>query len=392
LSARPSLAFEPVAEMRPMPIGSVPCEAGDVVFYRGPENHRSAHDVATCGEVARRIAGIKRYRFAGQYGAVREVAPSLYFVPMDTIVGIARAHALGIRDEHDLFGGVVPHPFVATKTISHGLVDERASAQEGWSDAFARRVRDAVLPGFAAFDPDDACRAGRALLAQGPVRVKRALGIGGSGQTLVRECHALERALEDTDTEEIARYGVSVELHLYCVTTFSVGQVRVDDLVASYCGTQCLTRDNAGRSVYGGSKLFVVRGGFEALLAYDPARAARRAIARARCYDEAASDCFEGLFASRRNYDVAEGLDETGRLRCGVLEQSWRVGGASGAEVEALAAFRADPCLDAVRARTTEVYGERVSLPAHASVYFDGADERAGPLVKYVTVEPHVHA
>jgi hypothetical protein len=299
LSARPSLAFEPVAEMRPMPIGSVPCEAGDVVFYRGPENHRSAHDVATCGEVARRIAGIKRYRFAGQYGAVREVAPSLYFVPMDTIVGIARAHALGIRDEHDLFGGVVPHPFVATKTISHGLVDERASAQEGWSDAFARRVRDAVLPGFAAFDPDDACRAGRALLAQGPVRVKRALGIGGSGQTLVRECHALERALEDTDTEEIARYGVSVELHLYCVTTFSVGQVRVDDLVASYCGTQCLTRDNAGRSVYGGSKLFVVRGGFEALLAYDPARAARRAIARARCYDEAASDCFEGL-SSRR--------------------------------------------------------------------------------------------
>ena len=45
------------------------------------------------------------------------------------------------------------------------------------------------------------------------------------------------------------------------------------------------------------------------------------------------------FFASRRNYDVVAGLDARGQRRCGVLEQSWRVGGASPAELVALAAF-----------------------------------------------------
>jgi hypothetical protein len=75
-----------------------------------------------------------------------------------------------------------------------------------------------------------------------------------------------------------------------------------------------------------------------------------------------------------------------------VLEQSWRVGGASGAEVEALVAFRDDATLRAVRASTREVYGPQVTAPPGATVYFAGNDERAGPLTKYTVVEPHVHA
>jgi hypothetical protein len=110
------------------------------------------------------------------------------------------------------------------------------------------------------------------------------------------------------------------------VTTYSVGQVRVDDLVATYCGTQSLTRNNHGDSVYGGSTLLVARGDFDALLTLDLAPFARRAIAQARVYDEAALRCFPGLFASRRNYDVANGIDAHGRQCSGVLEQSWRVG------------------------------------------------------------------
>ena len=51
--------------------------------------------------------------------------------------------------------------------------------------------------------------------------------------------------------------------------------------------------------------------------------------------------------------------DAVGRRRSGVLEQSWRAGGASGAEIAALEAFRADPSLPSVRAITREVYGRR---------------------------------
>ena len=111
---------------------------------------------------------------------------------------------------------------------------------------------------------------------------------------------------------------------------------------------------------------------------------------RARIYDAAAAECFAGMFASRRNYDVALGLDAAGRTRCGVLEQSWRLGGASGAEVAALEAFRAEPALLAVRAATVELYGPDVPPPpARATVYFRGVDEEVGPMTKYAMLESH---
>jgi hypothetical protein len=98
------------------------------------------------------------------------------------------------------------------------------------------------------------------------------------------------------------------------------------------------------------------------------------------------------MFASRRNYDVIQGLDAAGRRRSGVLEQSWRVGGASGAEVAALEAFRADPALRTVRTSTVEVYGEGVPPPPHAVVYFRGVDDQVGPITKYAMVEANGNA
>jgi len=362
-----------------------------VVVYNG-ESSRAAHDHATCREIARGLAAIKGSPFAGDYDARTDYSRAPYFVPTDTLVGVDAARALGIANDADLFGGVVPYAFVATKCISHPLVDERARAPEGWSDAFGQRVRDAVLEGYAAFTPDDAMRAGLRLFAHGPVRIKRALGIGGHGQTVVRDERALEQALAEADADEVSRYGIALEQDLVDVTTHSVGQTRVDDLVASYCGTQRLTCNNHGQQVYGGSDLLVARGGYDALLALNPAPATRRAVMQARRYDEAAFACYAGLLASRRNYDVAEGVDAAGVRRCGVLEQSWRVGGASGAEVGALAAFRDDPSLDAVRASSTEVYGAHASPPSGAGIYFEGVDERAGPLTKYVQVTRDVHA
>jgi len=372
-------------------VGQSGIAAGEVVVYRREPDDRAAHDHATCSRIARRLAALKGYTFAGEHDGDAASAIPRYVVPTSTIVGAGYARSLGIRTEHDLFGGVVPYPFVGTKSITHPLVAPDARAPDGWSAAFGRDVRRAVLDGFSAFSVDDAVRAGRDLLARGPVRIKRALGVGGSGQVVVRDPRALEQALADVDAAEIDGYGIALEQDLADVTTYSVGQVRVDDLVATYCGTQSLTRSNHGASVYGGSALLVARGDFDALLTLDHAPFARRAIAQARVYDEAALRCFPGLFASRRNYDVANGTDAHGRRCSGVLEQSWRVGGASGAEVEALIAFRDDPALAAVHASTTEVYGDGATPPPDAIVYFQGTDARAGPLLKFTSIEPHVN-
>jgi hypothetical protein len=189
------------------------------------------------------------------------------------------------------------------------------------------------------------------------VRVKPVRATGGRGQAVVSDAAALDAALGAVEAAELSEHGLVLEEDLAGVTTYSVGQVRVAGLVASYCGTQRLTPDNAGEAVYGGSELLVARGGFEALAGLGLPEEARLAVEQARIYDAAAADCFAGMFASRRNYDVARGLDAEGRWRSGVLEQSWRIGGASGAEVAALEAFRAEPALRAVRAATVELYG-----------------------------------
>jgi hypothetical protein len=95
------------------------------------------------------------------------------------------------------------------------------------------------------------------------------------------------------------------------------------------------------------------------------------------------------LLASRRNYDVVHGLDSRGRRQSGVLEQSWRLGGASGAEIAALEAFGANPGLQVVRAYCVEMYGEDAAPPADAFTLFQGIDEAAGAVLKYAKAEPY---
>jgi hypothetical protein len=363
-----------------------------VVHAPAAQGFTHTHERVTRSRLARRLAALKGFGFAGEHDPARPCSGPVYFVPSDTLVGAETADALGIRSEHDLFGGVVPHAFVATKAITHPLAAPDAEAPAGWSHEFARRVRDVVLAGYTAFSREDARRAGMRLLERGPVRLKPVRATGGRGQAVVARVAELEAALEAMDVGELPSNGLVLEEDLAAVTTYSIGQVRVADMVATYHGTQRLTRDNRGASVYGGSDLVVVRGGFEALLGLALPDAARRAAMQACAYDEAAMACFPGSFLSRRNYDIAQGVDAAGRWRSGVLEQSWRIGGASGAEIAALEAFRADPALRAVRAATVEVYGEGVEPPPQAIILFHGVDERVGPITKYALVEPHVDA
>jgi hypothetical protein len=276
---------------------------------------------------------------------------------------------------------------MATKTITHPLLDVASNAPAGWCAEFPRRVAHVVLDGFSVFAKEDVLLAGRKLLESGPVRVKKATGIAGRGQFTANNAAELARALDAMDATELARFGAVVEQNLVDVTTYSVGQMRVADVVCAYYGTQHMTTNNHGAEIYGGSELIVVLDDFEALLALPLPDNIRLAITQARAYDDAATRSFDG-FNVRRNYD-AQGVDAAGELRSGVLEQSWRSGGASGAEVGALEAFHADSSLRAVRAISREVYGETPVLPPNAAVYFSGNDPHVGPLTKYAWTESH---
>jgi hypothetical protein len=97
---------------------------------------------------------------------------------------------------------------------------------------------------------------------------------------------------------------------------------------------------------------------------------------------------YKGVIASRRNYDVAQGMDAHGIWKSGVLEQSWRVGGASPAEIMAFETFKKDPGREFVRVCCVERYGEDIAIPENAQVYYQGVDDDTGPLTKYALVLP----
>ena len=362
---------------------------GAVVQYCDVDSEPPAKHESVCrAEIAAKLAALKGYDFVGDFDPARRYTGPLYFVPSDTLIGFENARKIGIRDEHDLFGGVVPYRFAATKTITHPLVSADAVAPEGWSHEFARRVQDVVLFGFSAFTVADARRAALLVLARGRARVKPACGIGGRGQAVIASPADLDEVLATTNPVELARYGTVIEQNFDKIETYSVGQTHVADLLATYVGTQLLTKDNCGASVYGGSDLIVVRGDYDSLLSLALPQEARLAIRNARTYEAAASQAFAGWFASRRNYDVAQVVNNDGRRCCGVLEQSWRIGGASAAEIVALEAFRADPNLRAVHASCIEVYGDN-ETPPDALVHFRGVDDRIGSITKYTLVEAY---
>src|SRR5690606_2311745 len=106
-------------------------------------------------------------------------------------------------------------------------------------------------------------------------------------------------------------------------------------------------------------------------------------------FDAAADAGYPEFFASRRNYDVAAGLDAHQARHLGVLEQSWRIGGASRAEVAALEVFASDPSCDHLQAETIELFGADAKAPPEAIETFSGLDPELGLIRKYVMVKAY---
>jgi len=346
------------------------------------------HEVETNLALARWLAQILGLKFGGSYDPDLHAGRELYLLPTQTLVGPAQARELNIKGPEDLWGGYVDHDFICTKAISHGLLGPEAKAPEGWSPLFCERVRDVVLDGLTVFSLNDARPAATRLLYSGPIRLKPVHACAGRGQEVIHSLDEFDVVLARPEASKMFSEGVVLEQDLHEVVTHSVGQSFIGAHVFSYCGEQYLTQDGQGEEVYGGSNLLVVRGYYEDLLKLDLPEDVREAIEQARVFDNAADEAYPGFYASRRNYDIAQGLDSDNQRRSGVLEQSWRMGGASSAEVAALQSFINNPGLRAIRVSSVETYVEQ-ALPADAIEVYRGPAENSDFLLKYVTVKPY---
>ncbi|WP_164857365.1 DUF3182 family protein [Sphingomonas crocodyli] len=339
----------------------------------------NVHDQASRSKLLSEIAQFLGIPVRGPAQRAEALEGRILLVPGDTIVASASTAA---HSELMILGGMVPAAFVATKAITHGLVDEEATRPLEWSTEMARRLGDAALEGFTAFSIEDARRAGRLLLERGPVRVKDVCGKAGLGQYVVRTETDLDRCLAQEDARMIANCGIVLEANLSDVVTYSVGSVSLGAHQISYWGSQNLTTDHQGREVYGGSDLYAVRGGFDVLAGLQLPVSLAKAVACATLFDEAAQAAYPDIRFSRRNYDVIEGTDSQGLRRIAILEQSWRIGGASGAEIAAFKALAAEPATEAVRCSTVEIY-DVVEPPLGATLYYQSVDPQVGAMTKY---------
>lgn len=342
-----------------------------------------AHERAVQRLLGEKLAVLLGCPFLGLYQADEHAASKCYFLPEDTLVG--DQSALGIAGPEDFFGGQVGQAFMATKAISHPLPEGARCMPAGWSQALGEQIASVALPGFTVFHSEDARQAGLRLLRDGPLRLKPVNATAGRGQQVVRTLGELEAALASLDEQALEADGLVLEENLQQPTTYSVGQIQVAGTTLSYYGTQQLTRDNADHSVYGGSSLTLVRGDYLKLMSLDLPRDVRLAVQQARIFELASMDAYPSIRASRRNYDVAQGLNASGRPRSGVLEQSWRIGGASPAEIFALEAFIEQPELQQLQASTHEFYGAGLP-PAGAICLYEGEGSELGPISKYVRV------
>ncbi|MDF1609375.1 DUF3182 family protein [Hoeflea sp. YIM 152468] len=342
-----------------------------------------SHDELSHIALTRRVADFLGKEYHGRLEDYR-CSRRPYCVPRATLCGAECSPHLPYPGEGDFLGGQVSHPMAATKAIVHPLAPDEA-LDPTWPGSFARVAADLTLPGFTATTSRGAIAAGRKLLQAGDIRIKLVSASGGTQQQVATSLDELFYVIDTLTGDDGLFDCLVLEENLTDVRTFSVGQIMLGGVSAAYMGEQQLTLNNQRQEVYGGSCLQVSRGRLSDLV--EALSGEERNLCELGMRFDHLATRHLGLVASRRNYDLISGRDSRGRIKHAVLEQSWRVGGASGAEIAALKAFAHDPDLHKVQASTVEQYGDDIVPPRDADVYFHGVDPELGPLLKYSHVQ-----
>ncbi len=368
----------PYAVAAASPRRAIEARAPEVVmpFIDHARGH-AVHEVASLHAASLRVSALLGCADSGDAGADVTRAGPRYWLPMRTLLR-EEADLLAIDGEDCLWGGVVPHAFVGTKLVSHRLWPGGSGAPEGWRDVPG--VDDCTLPGWSVFSRGDALAACAALLEDGPVRAKSPYARGGNDQARFADLREARDWLDSGASIGI-EHGLVLERDIVETVTYGVGSARIGRHAIAYYGTQRAVRDRAGRLVYGGTRLTAFRGGLRELCATLPHGEAREAVDMAMRFDRAVRATY-AVLASRCNYDVIVGHERDGRRRCGVLEQSWRFGGASMAELLALERFAQDPARHWLVAETAESYDD-LEPPPDSVVVWPGD---AGSPCKYARI------
>lgn len=345
----------------------------------------SLHNVASAEALATRLSMLTGRRILPTVQNFDD-DEGTFFVPT---FALARECGHPEMDLSHFYGGIVDYRFMTTKLVTHPHWHENDNLPEGWAANFAASVQDSVLPGFSAFSHAHALAAATALLERGKVRFKNPYASGGKGQAVIENARALDEFLEAVSDVDIAK-GLVIEEDIENSTTYSVGQIQLGNHIGSYLGRQYTFRDKDGSEVYAGSRLRVVRGGWDALFRQLQSPVAQRVVENAQRYDEAAQQHL-GLIGSRRNYDVLVGPITESGVRCGVLEQSWRIGGASPAEVLAMEKLMQDETILSVQAVLRESCDRTPTFQDDDFIVYAGDDDFGRPLHKYARVEKIYH-
>ncbi|KAB2697557.1 DUF3182 family protein [Ochrobactrum sp. Kaboul] len=344
----------------------------------------SKHNVASVEALAARLAKLSGSSLSPSSQNFDDV-DGTFFIP--TVSLIRKSHPE--LDANQFWGGCVDQEYMTTKLATHPAWNEEDELPAGWKPQFAKDLGSAALAGFSVFSHDHAARAGAFLLDKSKIRLKDPYASGGKNQCVFENNHELDVFLQSLSQSEITK-GMVIEEDVENSSTYSVGQVSLAGLTASYLGRQYIAHDPMGESVYAGSRLYVVRGGWDELLLRLRMPVAHRIIEGARRYDMAAGEHF-GLVASRKNYDVLVGPITEDGFCCGVLEQSWRVGGASPAEILAVEAMIGDQSILALQVLARETYGAAPRFEINDFIVYVGQDDTGQPLHKYARIEKIYH-
>lgn len=344
--------------------------------------HTSASDQTSQQQLALKLEQIFSHNTASHF-QLSGAPPSTqdYYLPLDTLL-LPEANALNIATPLDLYGGVVPYEFLKTKVISHPLRHPSMEAPMGWKHDLGSALHAYTLKGYSAFSVQDAFWVARGLIHEGPIRIKFAHSNASQGQFVCTHYKEVTALLLQAAYQPLIEKGVVVEENLTDSTTYSVGQTEVAGLLISYIGEQRPTLNLDKQETYGGTRLLAVQGGYEQLGELLEAPLLRQVLEFAQAYEQQVFTYYPTLFASRRNYDVIHGRGWDGAYRLGVLEQSWRMGGASMAELYALEAFLQNPHLSSQHAWTKEEYLLQLQPQAQSTSVYCIAPEAVGYLIK----------
>lgn len=292
-------------------------------------------------EVGKCLATLTGSRFLGSVIEGSEVdSKGIYYVPAKPILK-EKAKVLGVKSTEDLFGGVVEHSVHADKAILHLTPTLTSSAPEGYLRSFALSVRDAVLPGYSAFTDEDALHAFQLLNAAGEVvLVKDPSQSDADGQVKVKSQGELMGLLRAIPVDVLSQKGMVLEAFVQDPVTQSVGQVYIDGKVYCYFGQQTSVF-HEGRNKYGGTRVEMYRGEIENLPKFAPNESLRIAVAQSIKVRDAFS-IYDPVI-SRMNFDIVQGINAKGEFVSGVTDQSFRLGGASPAEVLAIEELEENP-------------------------------------------------